>query len=251
MNRIVAGLFIAGLGAGGACAASFDAVTGFSLTTNTAANTWSYWGTPNTSVAGYAGDVALLPVLFPGTCGSGTSCWDASSGTQNLILDNVTGADVLGFPNSDARNNQLTYFNRTGVLDLRFLVPATGTYSLSGFFEGSSPSPESTRDVIVVNSNIGSPLFNVGPGLLAFGSIQNFNFASLSFNAGDIVDFLVAGTQTTPDANSLATGFDATFSSGSTSPVPEPATLAIVGAGLLLLTWRAGRKWFPADAEDQ
>jgi PEP-CTERM motif-containing protein len=230
-------LMAAVLGTSCASAAAFNAVTGFSLTTNTAANRWSYWGTPNTNVSTYAANVALLPVLFNGTCGVGTSCWDETIAANNLVLQNVTGVDALGFPNSDARNNQLTYYNRTGVVDVRFLVPTTGSYSLSGFFEGSANAPEATRDLIVVNSNVGSPLFNLGPALDPFGTVNNFSFASLSLSAGDIVDFLVAGTQTTPDQNSLATGFNATFTQG-TSGVPEPGTIGIVASGLALIAWK-------------
>ncbi len=77
-----------------ASAATFDAVTGFSLTTNVATNTWSYWGTTSTTIGTYASNVALLPVLFNGSCGSGTSCWDTSGGISNLVLQNVTGADA-------------------------------------------------------------------------------------------------------------------------------------------------------------
>lgn len=106
-------------------AGSFDAVTGFSLTTNVGTNTWSYYGGASTDVSTFEGTVSLLSVLYNGSCGGGTSCWDTSSGAANLILQNVTGADV-GFPNSDALNNQLTYYTRSGIVDVRFLVPSTG-----------------------------------------------------------------------------------------------------------------------------
>jgi hypothetical protein len=236
--------FSAALGMSCATAGSFDAVSGFSLSTNTATNLWSYWATSNTSVDSYAANVSILPVLYNGSCGGGTSCWDASSGVQNLVLQNVTGSDFL-FPNSDARNNQLTYYNRTGVVDIRFLVPTSGTYSLTGFFEGSANAPEATSDLIVLNGNVGSPLFSLGPALLSFGAVSNFSFAGVSLNAGDSVDFLVAGTQTTADANSLATGFDATFTQGSSSAVPEPGTISIVAAGLALIAWSGRRKALP------
>lgn len=87
------GLAIALLSCGVAFASSYNAVTDFSLTTNVSSNTWSYWGSTNTSVVNYFSNVTLLPVLFNGSCGFGTSCWDASTGTDNLILQNVTGSD--------------------------------------------------------------------------------------------------------------------------------------------------------------
>src|ERR1700730_15124698 len=122
-----------------ALASPFDANSQFSLTTNTAANTWSYWGNTSSTVSTYTTGLTLLPVLFNTTCGFGTSCWDATTTTNILVLQNATGADVLGFPNSDARNNQLTFYTRSGLTLVRFLVPTTGTYNLTGFFEGSAP----------------------------------------------------------------------------------------------------------------
>jgi hypothetical protein len=220
-------------------ASSFDAVTGFSLTTNTAANTWSYYGGTSTAVSTFESTVSLLPVLFNTTCGGGTSCWDTNSGPSNLILQNVTGASQ-SFPNSDTLNNQLTYYTRSGIVDVRFLVPTTGTYSLTGFFEGSATASESSQEFIAIDGNVGSPLLNL-TGAVAFGATNVFSFASLSLNAGDTVDFIVAGTSTTSDTNSLATGFDATFTQGSTSGVPEPGTVALIAGGLLILGYK-GRK---------
>jgi hypothetical protein len=216
-------------------AGPFDAVTGFSLTTNTAANTWSYYGGTNTSVSTFESTVSLLPMLFNGSCGSGTSCWDTNSGPANLILQNVSGADAP-FPNSDALNNQLTFYTRSGIVDVRFLVPTTGVYSLTGFFEGSAISSESSQEFIAVDGNVGSPLLSL-TGALAFGATNPFSFGSLSLNAGDTVDFIVAGISTTADTNSLATGFDATFTTGGGS-VPEPGTFALLAGGLIVLARR-------------
>jgi hypothetical protein len=217
-------------------ASSFDAVTGFSLTTNTAANMWSYYGGASTNVSTFESSVSLLPVFFNTTCGGGTNCWDATATTNNLILQNVTGTSAP-FPNSSALNNQLTYYTRTGIVDVRFLVPTTGTYSLSGFFEGSAIAPESSQEFIAIDGNVGSPLLNM-TGAVAQGATNPFSFASLSLNAGDTVDFIVAGISTTSDLNSISTGFDATFTQGSTSNVPEPGTVALIAGGLLVLGYK-------------
>jgi hypothetical protein len=211
---------------------SFDAVTQFSLTTNMASNTWSYYsGSSSTDVSTFASTVSLMPVLFDTSCGGGTSCWDSTTTTTNLILQNVTGTDAP-FPNSDALNNQLTYYTRSGIVDVRFLAPTTGLYDLTGFFEGGANTPQSTQEFIAVDGNVGTPLFNM-TGAVPFGTLNDFSFSNLSLNAGDTVDFLVAGTSTTSDLNSLSTGFDATFTEEATSGVPEPGTLFLFGSGLL------------------
>jgi hypothetical protein len=212
-------------------AGTFDAETQFSLTTNTASNTWSYWGSSSTTVSTYPSTIALLPVLFDKTCGFGTSCWDATTIIGNLILQNATGSDVTAFPNSDARNDQLTFYPRTGLVLVRFLVPTTGTYDLTGFFEGSASTPQFSQDFIDIDENVGSPLLNSSGGL-AFGAVNSFDFTNLSLNAGNTVDFLVAGTSTDGN-NSLSTGFDATFTQ--VTSVPEAGGFVLLAGGLLVL----------------
>ncbi len=208
------------LSCGVAFATSYNAVTDFSLTTNVASNTWSYWDSPSTSVVNYFSNVTLLPEFIPGCGGPGIPCW-YDPGTQNLILQNVTGSDAL-LPNSDARNGQLTFYTRSGIVDVRFLAPTAGTYNVAGFFEGSANVSETTTEAIAINGNGTSPVFSM-TAAVPFGSTNNFSF-STSLAAGGTIDFLVAGVSTT--GNSLATGFDATITSGST--VPEPSTLSLL-----------------------
>lgn len=216
-------LAIALLSCGVAFAASYDAVTDFNLSSNVAGNTWSYWGSPSNSIVNYFSNVTLLPVLFNGTCGFGTSCWDESTGIQNLILQNVTGSDAF-FPNSDARNGQLTFYTRAGIVDVRFLAPTAGTYNVAGFFEGSANISETTAEAIAVNGNGTSLVFSM-TAAVPFGTTNSFSF-SVPLAAGGTIDFLVAGDSTTADQNSLATGFDATITSS--SAVPEPSTLSLL-----------------------
>ena len=150
LGPIFTGLLIC-LGLSTMQGATFDAVSQFSSTTNVATNTWSYWGTHSTDVTNFFTNAALLPNFIPG-CGFGTTCWDTTTGIDNLILRNVTGADISSFPNSDVRNNQLTYFTRSGIVDLRFLAPTTGTYSLTGFFARSANPNSLFRRAIIPTS---------------------------------------------------------------------------------------------------
>lgn len=230
-SRFATRIFVACLTLGAASATSFDAVTNFSLTTNVASNIWSYWATPSTTISTYASNVALLPVLFDTTCGFGTSCWDVTSGINNLVLQNVTGADAFFTPTpgtTDARNNQLAYFDRGGIVLVRFTAPSAGSYSVSGFFEGDTDSPVSSTEFIDVNGNVGSPQLNA-TGVVAEGTTNHFNFV-VSLSANNTIDFLIAGTPSS-DYNSLATGFDATITPA--TGTPEPGSLLLVGVGLL------------------
>jgi hypothetical protein len=221
------------LGASCSLGASFNTLTDFSLATNNATNTFSYWGTTSSDVTNYNSNISLLPVLFSGTCGFGTTCWDMTSSEDNLVLYNATGSDGP-FPNGIARNNQVTIYDRDGITLVRFLASATGMYNVSGFFEGNANNPQSTQEVIAVDGNVATAPLDL-TGALAFGSKNSFNF-NVSLNSGDTVDFLVAGASTTSDLNSLATGLDATITTGASGPsVPEPAAYVLVASGLCVL----------------
>ena len=225
-SLLLMAVFAVGLSSSGALATTFNAVTDFSLSTNTASNTWSYWFNTSTDVSTYNSGLALNSVLFDTTCGFGTSCWDQSSGEQNLILQNVTGADAP-FPNGIGRNDQLTFYTRSGLELVRFTAPSAGSYTISGFFEGNAVSPEQTTEAIAIDGALISDSIATVP----FGAINPFSFTE-ALAASDTVDFLVAGISTTGDANSLATGFDATIAPA-TVTVPEPATIFLLGSALV------------------
>jgi len=217
-----------------ASAATYDAVVDFSLTNNLASNTWSYWYNASTDVGDYESGLALNTVLLNGGCQSGTSCWYDPS-TLNLILQNVTGSDVT-YPDSLARNDQLAFYTRAGLELVRFTAPAASAYTISGFFEGGSTSPDQTTEAIAVNG--GLILENVAN--VPFGAVDPFSFTE-DLAAGETVDFFVAGISP-GEGNTLATGFDATISS-----VPEPPTWAMLVVGFVGLGF-AGFRSRPAAA---
>ncbi len=221
------------MGVGSAQATMYNPVTGFSNTTNVATNTWSYWYSNSTAVSTYPGSIALNPDFFS-DCGYGTQCWDQTLVLNDLILNNVTGS-TAPFPNGAALNNQLTFYTRSGLELVRFTAPAAGSYDVTGFFEGSAANSETSQEFIAVNSNTASPLLDI-TAAEPLGQINPFSFMT-ALAAGGTIDFLVAGVSTTPDLNSLATGFDATITSG----IPEPstwATLLLGFAGLGFVGYR-------------
>jgi len=223
--------------ASGAFAGTYNPFNDFSAT-NVSGNLWTYWSSNSTTVAGYSGSISLMGTLIAG-CGGGANspCWDQTSGVANLLLQNASGADEP-FPNSVAPNGDLTYYTRSGIVLLRFTAPSTSSYSVSGFFQGAATVPESSQDVIAVNQNVGGALLN-SSGALAFGTQRTFSFSNVSLNAGDTLDFLVAGVSTTSGSNSIATAFSATITSGAAT-VPEPGTFGLTAAclGLAFLRLR-------------
>jgi hypothetical protein len=232
---IVMKLWILLFGASSAFAVPFDASSQFSLSTNVAGNTWSYWGATSATVSTYASNSSLLPTFFSNCEFAGSPplpCWDAAG--ASFIAQNATGSDHTSNSTAIARAGQLT-FDPQGIALVRFLVAVPGSYAVSGFFEGSStasPSQTST-EFITVNGNVVTPLFNK-TGALGLGAVNTFNF-SIALNGGDRVDFLVAGVPS-GDIGSLATGFAATITPQ--SGVPEPGTFVLIVTGLaVLVAW--------------
>jgi hypothetical protein len=110
---------------------------------------------------------------------------------------------------------------------LRFTVPATGQYSLSGAFYGQDYVGPTTTDVHLLLNGV-----SIFDGVVTdFGTGVPFN-TSLTLAGGSFLDFAVGfgGNQTYL--------YDSTGLSATITAVPEPTALAlVVGAGLLLNSW--------------
>jgi hypothetical protein len=210
----------------------YDPVAQYSPTSNLATNLWSYWDSTNGSLGSYTSNIGLIPTSTVGTCGGGvpTSCWTNNS-SQNQLLYNASGSSAT-FSTAIAANNTLTFFTHAGLTVVRFLVPTTSPYSLTGAFLGASTSPTSTTEEINITTAGGTILRNLvmNTGALAFQSSNPFNLLGVSLLQGEYVDFLVSS----PSAN------NATSLQAQLTPTPEPASLLIGlgGIGFLLLRRR-------------
>jgi hypothetical protein len=205
---------------------------------NLATNVWSYWDSTNASLGTigtgtYASNISLVPAWsYSSPCGGTAAlCWAAQDGSNNLLLDNVSGAGVGFSGGVTAPNNALTFFTRNGVTVLRFLVPTTGEYAISAQFMNAAASPGASTDAIAITAVGGASVLTqllVKPG----GTTNTLAPISENLTAGQTVDFMVASS--TFD-NTTATAFTASITAD-----PEPASLllSLGGLGLLLLCRR-------------
>lgn len=236
MKRVLLALLLGAAMSLSASAATFSVFDDFSTSTNTATNRWSYWSTTNTSVTPYASNIALIG-SYIAACGAGSSdCWNGPS--NNLVYRNGNATpDNFGGLSENAAGT-VAFYSRLGITNIRFLVPTTSTYDISGFFDGDSISPiSSTRALIVVNGDVSTALYDV-TAVRAFNANEPFNFVR-SLTAGDTVDFLVAVGSGIP-SNSGSLGFNVTISDGA-AETPEPAGFVLLGGGLALAALRRRR----------
>jgi len=178
----------------------------------------------------------LNGIYFAG-CGPGTSdCWAGPS--NNLVYRN-NNATPDNFGASENAPGTLAFYPRLGIVNIRFLVPTTSNYDISGFFNGDALGTiASTRALVVVNGDVATALFDV-TAVRAFDANESFNFVR-SLSAGDTVDFLVAvGSGIASNSGSL--GFNVTISDGAAAETPEPASFVLLGGGLALAALRRRR----------
>lgn len=179
---------------------------------------------------GYPGDVPLPtyahPQDFPGV--------QYDSSHQLLRFEPGTGGFLLG----------------TGTANLgasiRFQVPSTGTFGISGAFarDNTNFNAGDGVDVLVVKgANLDSPLFeeiissaNLVNHSDPFGGtgVADFNF-NISLQAGDVLRFIVFSDNQGQDGT-----FDATAFRVSVSQVPEPTALTLAVMGVVVMSFARG-----------
>jgi hypothetical protein len=184
-----------------------ETTLGGALTFYTSASTTAgldLWGNPST----FAG-AGHNPTAGP-TGGGGSSC-------------SVPAGDDLFGPGVDGSFSVY-----------RFTAPAVGMFDIEASFFGGDFSGPTTSDVHVLLNGVSLFSDNIN----GFGPSSAKNYSGIrTFNVGDTVDFIV-GIGTDGTFNFDSTGLTATLSS--VSAAPEPATLALMGAPLLVL-WRLRR----------
>jgi hypothetical protein len=200
----------------GAQASSYNAVTDFSLASNPN-GAWSYLvsgtllGNPTSNNPSFVG----LDYWWNGQAipNSSIVAWNSTGSTQTYSSTVVLPPNVL-----------LLDVELNANVDVRFTAPATGAYSITGYFLGVDTSERSHSVTILDN---GTSIFT---GTIASYN-QNDPFGlTETLAAGDTIDF----ESLTPGAfSNLGTGLSATVAT--VSATPEPGTAALIpGAALML-----------------
>jgi hypothetical protein len=118
-------------------------------------------------------------------------------------------------------------------VDVRFTVPSTGTYSISGNFLGlgytSHPVEILDSGTVIFSSTISGD-----------GQSDPFSLSE-TLTAGTVLDFENLTGSTYVD---LPTGLALTISSGATTATaPEPQAYVLIPAGLAFVAFGTRRKW--------
>jgi hypothetical protein len=226
--------------------AIYSAVNDFNNTggSQVAGSTWTYGNAPT-----LGGPLTLFPTYMTGSCGAGghpqNIClpvgatveeWNIGNGGVLLgsaVRRNISGGDITftGIPGVALPADYLSISpgganaGTSQFVLVRFTNPTADTYNITGDWRQNDPM--STVDLYI--------FINGAQQAQSFGS---FAFSNVVLAAGAQVDFLV---DSRGNQNNDSTGLRATISSVS-SPVPEPSTVILSGAGLIAIGyWRRRR----------
>jgi hypothetical protein len=214
----------------GAASASTYSVTGdFSASANPN-GVWKYgWLTQ------LGGAFTQYTEKVSATAGGAIQVWDDPTnkylGTPSVWNNSSGSAFVSGTVNYSTGWAGFHPGQYNEMSDFRFTAPVAGTYALAFDFQGADVVGTST-DVHIYSN--GSDLFSAT--ITGYGDATRRSFAGTVFlNAGQMVDIAVGyGT------NSLWS--DSTAVRGTIAAVPEPASYALMLAGLGLLGFIARRR---------
>jgi len=209
--------------AGGTGGTSYDIVGGF-YTALSASGPWSYGSEAGSPLSGFTAFTA-----FNATTGT----WSASTNSLPEVRKNTTGTDIppAGGVTYDLPPDALFMHPGGGPHSVvRFTVPASGSYNLSGSFLGLDSVGTTTDVHILVN---GAPVFSdevtgyvKDPGGAPSTATRPFNLTQ-SLTQGDKVDFAV-GDGTDGSISYDGTGLKGTISLGG-GGTPTAAHFAFSG----------------------
>jgi hypothetical protein len=223
----------ASLFAAAAQAATYNDVADFSSASST--GIWSYGtGVTGTSFTPYTN-------YNPGCLGPGSGCWQTATPVNLVpaVIANLSGAPINFGTVVLPTDVLLIHPGPSTDSIVRFTVPVTGHYNVSGFYELLDTNPTSVNAIIASGGMIFASFLLTGPGAMhpnTPGQSQAFSATDLFLPAGTIIDYGVNN-----DGNYLndSTGLGLTF-----TLVPEPGAWAMTLVGLAGLgaTLRAARR---------
>ena len=234
MRTLLAGAAVLAI-AGAAHAATYDAVADFSTSTSSG-SVWSYGtGTTGTDFTPYSN--------FNANCfGPGTACWQTATPVDLVpaVIKNTSGVTINNGTVVFPANVLLVHPGPNTDSIVRFTVPVTGTYHVTGFYELLDTNPTGVNAIIAINDAVIAVSFHLtGPGAMHPGTVGQF----VSFGGGNF--FLPAGTFIDYGVNNDGNFFnDSTGLSLTFTQVPEPAAwaLMLVGFGALGASLRTSRR---------
>jgi hypothetical protein len=217
LSAVAASLIVASA----AAAATYNDVTDFSSASST--GVWSYGtGITGTSFTPYTND-------NPGCFGPGTNCWQTATPVDLVpaVVANLSGSTINFGTVVLPTNVLLIHPGPSTDSIVRFTVPVTGHYDVSGFYELLDTNPTGVNAIIAANGSIVASFLLTGPGAVhpnTPGEIQTFGATDIFLPAGLNIDYGVNNDGSFLDDS---TGMGLTF-----TLLPEPGAWAMTLLGL-------------------